>query len=187
MFILDIGTTTRNALYHASSESPNPFVVYKDVIHNNKRSESNGCLMRITPLAVWCHKLSDADLFAAVDFETRLTHCNPIAIEACQLYCLGVKYLLKGESRQKVYEIVKGAAHHTASWFKEIDNNNLPVATSKIGWVKIAFCYSFSYLKNEVSYDRAMTEMLMAGGDTDTNAAIAGGLLGAYVGSQGIP
>jgi ADP-ribosyl-[dinitrogen reductase] hydrolase len=51
--------------------------------------------------------------------------------------------------------------------------------TSQIGWAKIAFQHAFYYLKNETTYDVAIKEILSKGGDTDTNAAIVGGLLGA--------
>jgi ADP-ribosyl-[dinitrogen reductase] hydrolase len=38
-----------------------------------------------------------------------------------------------------------------------------------------------------MSYEDSMKAMLIAGGDTDTNAAIIGGMLGAAVGLEGIP
>ena len=48
-----------------------------------------------------------------------------------------------------------------------------------IGYVKIAFQWSFYYLFSKTSYEAAMQDILSKGGDTDTNAAIVGGLLGA--------
>jgi ADP-ribosyl-[dinitrogen reductase] hydrolase len=52
--------------------------------------------------------------------------------------------------------------------------------------LKIAFVWAFYYLKNEWSYKGALKDMLMQGGDTDTNAAIVGGLLGAAYGEEEI-
>lgn len=46
--------------------------------------------------------------------------------------------------------------------------------------------WAFFYLKNEFSYQDALRDILMRGGDTDTNAAIIGGLLGASEGINGI-
>jgi ADP-ribosylglycohydrolase len=40
--------------------------VFKRVDERNRYSESNGCLMRITPLAVWCRNLPRDELFEAV-------------------------------------------------------------------------------------------------------------------------
>ncbi len=39
-------------------------------------SKANGALMRITPLAVWGHKLSQHDLVEAVKSDAQLTHPN---------------------------------------------------------------------------------------------------------------
>lgn len=51
--------------------------------------------MRITPLAIWAHKLSDDDLNTAVRAEVTLTHPNEVAQRACVCYCLCIKYLIK--------------------------------------------------------------------------------------------
>lgn len=56
-----------------------------------------------------------------------------------------------------------------------------------MGWLKIGFCYAFHYLWNQTPYDVALRDIILKGGDTDTNAAIVGGLLGAYYGLDGIP
>ncbi len=42
------------------------------------------------------------------------------------------------------------------------------------------------YLHEATPFDTAMSEILSKGGDTDTNAAIVGGLLGAVCGESGI-
>jgi ADP-ribosyl-[dinitrogen reductase] hydrolase len=45
----------------------------------------------------------------------------------------------------------------------------------------------FFYLKSDISYRKAIEDMLAQGGDTDTNAAIVGGLIGAKYGIDAIP
>ncbi len=55
-----------------------------------------------------------------------------------------------------------------------------------IGHLKIAFMWAFHYLKNETSYEEALKDIILKGGDTDTNAAIVGALLGALHGIEGI-
>jgi ADP-ribosyl-[dinitrogen reductase] hydrolase len=52
--------------------------------------------------------------------------------------------------------------------------------------LKIAFVWAFYYLKNAYSYSDALKDILLRGGDTDTNAAIVGGLLGAAYGVSAI-
>ncbi|KAJ3004000.1 UNVERIFIED_CONTAM: hypothetical protein HDU68_005391 [Siphonaria sp. JEL0065] len=56
-----------------------------------------------------------------------------------------------------------------------------------MGHVKHAFMLAFYFLKNQVSFELSIQRTLVLGGDTDTNAAIVGGLMGAFWGIAGIP
>ena len=76
-------------------------------------------------------------------------------------------------------------------WFdNEIESENIykevPPQPNSIGHLRIAFVWSFFYLKNGWKYEDALEDILLGGGDTDTNAAIVGGLLGAAQGYQAI-
>jgi hypothetical protein len=44
-----------------------------------------------------------------------------------------------------------------------------------------------AWLSNQADYETAILDIIRCGGDTDTRAAIVGGIIGARVGSQGIP
>ena len=56
----------------------------------------------------------------------------------------------------------------------------LPQCTGRgMGFLKKALVWSFFYLYHDISYTDTIKDMLLQGGDTDTNAAIAGGLIGA--------
>lgn len=83
------------------------------------------------------------------------------------------------------------AAHVTSevkAWFLEdsLDLSTLD-ARSNIGWVRWAFTLAVGYLRQGLSYEQAVLETLLKGGDTDTNAAIVGGLMGALHGVGAIP
>lgn len=56
-----------------------------------------------------------------------------------------------------------------------------------MGFVRHAFVLSFYYLLSGKSYEQGMREIIQQGGDTDTNAAIVGGMLGALYGLNQIP
>lgn len=141
--------------------------------------------MRITPMAVWGSQLSNEDLYKAVHLQTYFTHSNKVAIDSAYLYCLAIKMILNGvNDGQYVYSEIKKEAKRLnmktiTEWFKELDRHELPIATSKIGWLKIAFLYSFYYLKQNSDYEFALRDILLKGGDTDTNAAIVCGMIGA--------
>jgi hypothetical protein len=57
-------------------------------------------------------------------------------------------------------------------------------ANERIGHAKIAWSYAFYHLKHKSSYLEAMRDVLSRGGDTDTNCAIVGGMVGAALGLE---
>jgi len=97
----DIGKTTSIALEPLSGFAGGPAKAefepeesYKQTLKHCAQSQSNGCLMRVTPLAVWGRLLSKDDLFNAVNLQTALTHQNKAAIDATYLYCLAIQQLI---------------------------------------------------------------------------------------------
>jgi ADP-ribosylglycohydrolase len=63
--------------------------------------------MRLTPFAVWAHKLPKEELFVAVKLKTMMTHSNYVAIEACYLYCYAIGLLINGYSTQETFNMTK--------------------------------------------------------------------------------
>ncbi|CDW73890.1 UNKNOWN [Stylonychia lemnae] len=174
--------------------NPRPLDVFLNVATNSyNHSLSNGCLMRITPQAVWGSQLSNEDLNLAVELQTNLTHVQQKCIEACQLYCLAIKHLINNPGDAKgAYKLAKSQAKETKNWFESISQQKLPNPKVHIGDAVIAFSYSFDFLKKVIdnkllTFEQIIQETLLLGGDTDTNAAIVGGLLGAYFGVKNIP
>ncbi|WP_157764836.1 ADP-ribosylglycohydrolase family protein [Acidovorax delafieldii] len=55
------------------------------------------------------------------------------------------------------------------------------------GFVRIAFFHAFHHMLRSTPFIDALQNVLGYGGDTDTNACIVGGLVGARVGLFGIP
>ena len=53
--------------------------------------------------------------------------------------------------------------------------------------MRIAFTHAFHHLLVGTGYEEALRQVLSGGGDTDTNACIAGGLIGARCGVHAIP
>ena len=74
-------------------------------------------------------------------------------------------------------------------------NNNYNVIP-QMGFIKHAFILSFYYLlraaekeklnPKDFSFRESIKEIISMGGDTDTNACIAGGMIGAIVGGKGL-
>ena len=190
----DIGYTTHNALKSATIDKPNPDNVRKDA-KGMEDSQSNGCLMRITPLGVYVSKIEKIEkLEEVVRAEISLTHANKVVQNACICYCIALKELIANWEKDERRDIAYNAAYTWAEkkdrtvlkWFTPL-KKNLPNANKQSGWAKIAFAYAFYYLKEKMEYRTAIEEMITKGGDTDTNAAIVGGLIGAAEGYSNIP
>jgi ADP-ribosylglycohydrolase len=75
----------------------------RTMVYNfNRGSQSNGSLMRITPLAVWCSRLqSEEELELAVKEEVTLTHLDDTVIDAAVIYVLAIRYLLNNKGKNK--------------------------------------------------------------------------------------
>jgi len=190
----DIGIATKTAFQNARNTSTNHAHVIRSSSLKSINSQSNGALMRITPLCIWTSKLSLPEMMRAVREETRLTHPNKTAQNVSIAYVHTIHHLLNnpGES-EKAYQKCKDLVindlkdKEVTGWLQEFEAGNLPEAYDKMGWVKIAFLYSLHFMRRNVTYEDAMVEMLRKGGDTDTNCCIVGGMLGALHGLKGIP
>jgi ADP-ribosyl-[dinitrogen reductase] hydrolase len=105
-YFLDVGRTISNALREADEEKKEPKKLRDKAKVLN--SESNGSLMRITPLAVFLSKVENKKDFAQlVKAEVSLTHSSEIVKEAAVCYCIAVQSLLKEGclgDRNKAYE-----------------------------------------------------------------------------------
>ena len=58
---------------------------------------------------------------------------------------------------------------------------------SQMGWVLVAFQNALWQMLHAPSFEDGVVDTVMQGGDTDTNAAIAGALLGAIHGEEAVP
>ena len=71
---------------------------------------------------------------------------------------------------------------------QDIDSDMFSCRGPKMGWLKWAFVLSFFFLLRSLKekpkgfFKQVLRQTIKCGGDTDTNAAIVGGMIGAAVG-----
>jgi ADP-ribosyl-[dinitrogen reductase] hydrolase len=156
-------------------------------------SKANGSLMRITPLGIWGHKLDDQTLARYAQQDSQLSHPNPSCCHAVACYCIAIANLLRqpGDRQNALDKVELWAKDHAnqevLSWLKMAKANIDIPYHPQIGFIKIAFTHAFRHLYNGSDYVSALRETLAGGGDTDTNACIVGGLMGAVSGLKSIP
>jgi len=150
-------------------------------------SESNGSLMRCSPIGVWA--AGDPALAArTARDDSTLTHTNSTCLEACAAYCAAIAAGVGGASREEMFEAAaahaKGPAHEAV---KRAAKGIAPTDYfTHAGWVLVALQNAFWCLQ-ALDFEEGLIQTVGRGGDTDTNAAIAGSLLGACHGREKIP
>jgi len=156
----------------------------------------NGALMRTAPVALACLDDEDALVRAATEIGA-LTHWDPESGEACVLWCLAIRHaVLTGELDVRVGLPRLDAARREV-WARRIEvaETSRPADFERNGWVVEALQAAWSAIAGTPvppgdpggRLAAALDNAVRGGRDTDTVAAIAGGLLGAAYGESAIP
>lgn len=142
------------------------------------RSNGNGSLMRIAPLA----------LTNATDDEIReasaVTHAHPLSCDACVMYVHILRDLLNDRFAWHIETYLpqnkRFAFMHDIA---ELDRGDIRSS----GYVLDTLSASLWCLHNTESYKDCVVEAVNLGSDTDTTACVAGALAGAKYGYDSIP
>lgn len=163
----------------------------KAVYEMNKGSEANGALMRATAIATWIAKNPTSDILLGIECakeDARLSHPSIVCQEVNAIYVFAIVHLLRGESPEGTLKLTnsfvsaKITSQKVKEWYfaESLDISNM-TCTRQIGHVRWGFVLAIYFLRNpQISFEEAIKITLMKGGDTDTNAAIVGGMVGAY-------
>ena len=194
----DIGITTRTALsvwkpgFDDDTEGARDAVAAAAAA-GSAGSKANGSLMRATPLGVWGAFATTETIVAAARADSALTHPNPSCSDAVAAYSLAIAELVRsGGDRSAALKRVERWAEEEAcdevrSWLEEAARGVIVPYHPLAGFVRIAFTHSFRHLYVGSCFPDALRETLLGGGDTDTNACIVAGLVGAADGVLSIP
>ncbi|MCI0604434.1 ADP-ribosylglycohydrolase family protein [bacterium] len=190
----DVGATMLQALRPVMEENVRSNRAAEAMKANaSGESQANGSLMRISPLGIYGYRKPPDELFALAQRESSLTHPHIVCQQCCGLYCIAIAHaIFSGQSGKQVYEAVKRYAYE-----KPLEPAVLQALSAAAryrpetivhqGWVVTAFQNAFYQLVHSNSFEDGIVDTVMQGGDTDTNAAIAGALLGAVHGREAIP
>ncbi|CAJ1493844.1 ADP-ribosylglycohydrolase family protein [[Mycobacterium] kokjensenii] len=202
----DVGIQTRAVLSAAGRRGISAQTAWEEsaALHERSgRTAGNGSLMRTAPVAL-AYLDDEAGLVAAARTVSELTHYDPDAGDACVLWCTAIRHaVLTGQLDVRV-----GLGHLDAErrlvWQQRLEEaeNAEPSGFSRTnGWVVAALQGAWSAIAGTTVPDQdpraevfrvdhlrlALEAAVRGGGDTDTVAAIAGGLLGAVYGATAVP
>lgn len=193
--VFDIGNTTRNAI--------EKMCIGENPVDCGSRSDidnGNGSLMRVLPIAFYGLHMRDMELISLIEDISSLTHGHPCSRFACIFYVrFSIQLLagvMKGETRQdakeealdRTIEFMKKCCFETYSdeW-----NHYERILSKKILGLTENEINSTGYVVDTLeavlwtffhadSYREVVLKAVNLGGDTDTAAAIAGGIAGIY-------
>lgn len=154
----DIGYQTMQALENFNKD------YYKVVAVEEKTKSGNGALMRIAPIPLVFSNLSDVLKYA--EESTITTHNNYLCVHYSQLYCNAIRDQLLSYDKIVIPSESYGQC---------------------LGFVQDSYNLAIDAFNSTTSFADCMEYVIRKGGDTDTNAAIAGMLAGSYYGLQSIP
>lgn len=162
--------------------------------YHNPDSQANGGMMRVSPLGIFG---TNYDLKQVADWarqDAAITHIHQVCQDTNALFTMAISYTIRtGCDANTLYE-------HIVSWADEITDEQSIIETIRaakdtppedymhnMGWVLIALQNALYQLLHAPNAEEGIVDTVMHGGDTDTNAAICGALLGAVNGLSAMP
>lgn len=187
----DIGNQTRAVL---SARSESAAEMQKQARRLTGRKGGNGSLMRTAPIALMYLDDEQGCIDAAVQISA-LTHDDPRASQACAMWSYAIRHAVLHGSFDGVRAYLDVALGDAAEfWGPMLDRaeTGAPTDFSNNGWVVHALQTAWWAITGAEDsgpghLPAALERAVRAGHDTDTTAAIAGGLLGARWGASAVP
>ncbi len=192
----DIGNTTAGAL-NLFNKIKNPLSCGS----TGERSNGNGSLMRIMPLAFYTKNSSVMERFRIIKEVSSITHAHIRSVLACYYYIEFAIALINDENKFEAYKIANNKFEELintndvyqkekAHFYRILSGNISELSVNEVessGYVMHALEASLWCLLNNNSYKETVLKAVNLGSDTDTTAAIAGGLAGLLYGYEHIP
>lgn len=186
-----LGAAARGGVITAASARAEAEKLHK----RTGRTAGNGSLMRTAPVAL-AYLNDEHAMVEAARAISELTHFDPDASDACVLWCCAIRHAI----RTAKLDVRVGLRHIEAGrrelWAKRFDEAEAgpPASFPNNGWVVTAMQAAWSAITTPPAgafpadhLRLGLDAAVRAGYDTDTVAAIAGGLLGAAYGASAIP
>ena len=188
-----IGITTKRALT-LIDRGKEPFEAGRLANQENPgRSAGNGSVMRCLPVALRYH--DDPDRLIRVSTQqAAITHADERCTWGAAAVNLAARELLHGniyfvdEVMHRIGDRAPRALREAIHRVPRERESDLPIARAgESGYVVHCVEIAFWFVTHDRSLEEALIALAQAGGDTDTNAAVAGALLGARYGDIALP
>ncbi len=164
-----------------------------------EEDNGNGSLMRILPIAFLRQKNDNDKFIKLIEDVSALTHAHNRAKLACIIYTVLASELIQGKEKKVAYNntiafvnaYCKGKYLDEFKYFDKVLSENIIESNESLikstGYVVDTLEAVVWLFFNSDSYERSVLKAVNLGGDTDTIAAIVGGLSGIYYGIKNLP
>lgn len=182
-----------------------------------RRAAPNGSLMRTHVLGGMCLWRGEGEAFEVAAGISRVTHADPRCVVACVIGTGLVRGLVRGEvtGEEEVRGVVERGRDWVVREGEVVDGEELRrhVEAEGLGELKLDEAEAIGYVYKALGagvvvlrlamrrlaeaeggllvksklFEELITDLVMQGGDADTNACFAGALLGAYLGYGSLP
>ena len=151
-----------------------------------KYDNGNGSLMRILPASLYFLAKGADERF--LDDVSSLTHAHPVSRAACKIYTNVVKEILSKKDKREMFPVQNIYGQSEYSRLRDPQFYSLPESEIKSGgYVVESLEAALWCFYGTESYRDCVLKAVNLGDDTDTTAAIVGGLAGLYYGAESIP
>lgn len=190
----DIGNLTRSALRNLGNGVPPAQSGAMAWEESDRKAAGNGSVMCCAPVGL-LHVRSLDGLAADAAAASRITHFDPRCVGGCVAVATAIALLVRGgeDSQGAMARAASEGGAVAGDVLRAIQRggakepDELTVDGKDQGFVLHALELAFSALAHAGSLEEGLIAVVARGGDTDTNACIAGALLGAKFGKSQVP
>ena len=186
----DVGNLTRIVLSRAAEGSADAAREYVER-RGPEVSAGNGSVMYCAPLGI-AYAFRPNELFELAPALSAVTHWDERCRTACLAVTLAVAALVRGEPGDRaVVAAVRAVADREGGeeleYLVEAAGRARPVDGPDMGFTLFTAGLALQVAAERPAFEHGLRYVIGLGGDTDTNAAVAGALLGAIHGLSGLP
>ena len=186
-----IGYTTTAVIDLLEAGTPPPEAAHAIYVERDHIAP-NGGVMRCAPVALARHS-NPARLVQDSAATCGVTHFAPSCQWSCIIVNAAISLLLKGVapavSGLVEAAVADGAPPEISGWASRVGDDIADLAFDQghIGHTLLCLQAGLWALATPLDLEDALVRVVSAGGDTDTNGAVAGAVLGARYGAEAIP
>ena len=186
-----IGITT-SAVIKLLENGISPPEAARTIYDKSNQIAPNGAVMRCAPVALLWHS-RPSRLIEDSAVSAMVTHYSPLCQWSCVIINAAIALLMGGivpEANSLARAVrADGAPSEVIEWLEEVgqDVESLHWNHQHIGHTLLCMQFGLWAAQTPLGLEEALVKVIDAGGDTDTNGAVAGAVLGARYGASAIP